>query len=103
MSVIFHVMKEEYERLVETEISYSNAIAKLPRGTPHYRQRRNTYYLYLEYRDGNRVVQEYVGPKDSQKAKEVLEKVEQRKRYEKLLEQTRSGLKDVKKVLRGKI
>jgi len=57
----------------------------------------------LEYREGSRVIQKYVGPKDSQKAKDILEKVEQRKRYERLLKQTQSGLKDVKKVLRGKI
>jgi hypothetical protein len=103
MSVIFHVLKEEFERLLETEASYTKAIAGMPRGTPRIRQRRKKNYLYLEYRDGDRVVHDYIGPQDSEKTKEVLEKVAQRKRYEKLLKETKSALKDVRKALRGKI
>jgi hypothetical protein len=103
MGVIFHVLKEELERLLETESGYSKAIADMPRGAPRIQKRRNKNYLYLEYRDGSRVVHDYVGPQDSDKAKEVLEKVAQRRRYEKLLKETQSALKDVRKALRGKI
>ena len=103
MSVIFHVMKEEFERLQETETAYTKAISDMPRGTPRIQQRRNKNYLYLEYRDGDRVIHDYIGPQESDKAKEVLEQVAQRRRYEKLLKETKSALKDVRKVLRGKI
>ena len=103
MAVIFHVLREEYERLQETESAYSKAIADMPRGTPRVQQRRNRNYLYLEYRAGNRVINEYVGPENSDKAKTVLEQVEQRRRYEKLLKETKSALKEVRKALRGKI
>jgi hypothetical protein len=103
MAVIFHVLKEEFERLQETESGYAKAIANMPRGAPRMQQRRNKNYLYLEYRDGDRVIHEYVGPEDSDKAKEVLEQVEQRRRYEKLLKETKSALKEVRKALRGKI
>jgi hypothetical protein len=103
MAVIFHVMKEEFERLQETEIAYSKAIASMPRGTPRIQLRRNKNYLYLEYRDGDRIVHDYIGPQESDKADDILEKVAQRRRYEKLLKETRSALKDVRKVLRGKI
>jgi hypothetical protein len=34
MTVIFHVLKEEFERLQENESGYVNAIADMPRGTP---------------------------------------------------------------------
>jgi hypothetical protein len=103
MSVIFHVLKEEYERLVETEGSYTKAIAAMPRGTPRIRQMRKNKYLYLEYRDGKRIVHDYIGPQNSEKVKDVLAKVAQRRRYEKLLKETKSALKDVKRALRGKI
>lgn len=103
MAVIFHVLKEELERLQETESGYSKAIADMPRGTPRIQQRRNRNYLYLEYRDGDRVMHDYIGPQDSDKAKEVLERVAQRRRYEKLLKETKSALKEVRKALRGKI
>ena len=103
MAVIFHVLKEVFERLQETESGYAKAIADMPRGTPRVQQRRNKKYLYLEYRDGDRVIHEYVGPEESDKAKEVLEQIEQRRRYEKLLKETKSALKEVRKALRGKI
>jgi hypothetical protein len=103
MAVIFHVLKEEFERLLETEAGYSKAIAALPKGTPHTQRRRNKDYLYLEYRDGERVVHDYIGAPDGEKAKDILEKVAQRRRYEKLLKQTKTALKDVRKALRGKI
>ena len=103
MAVIFHVLKEEFERLIETEAGYIKAIADMPRGTPRIRQMRKKKYLYLEFRDGNRVFHDYIGPQDSEKVKKILEKVAQRKRYEKLLKETKSALKDVRKALRGKI
>lgn len=103
MGVIFHVLKEEFERLVETESSYTKAIATLPKGTPRIRQMRKKKYLYLEYRSSDRVKHDYIGPQNSEKAKDVLEKVAQRRRYEKLLKETKSALKEVRKALRGKI
>jgi hypothetical protein len=103
MAVIFHVLKEEFERLQETESAYSKAIADMPRGTPRILTRRKKNYLYLEYRDGNRIIHDYIGPEDSDKAKNILEKVAQRKRYEKLLKESKSALKEVRKALRGKI
>jgi hypothetical protein len=103
MSVIFHVLKEEYERLIETEAAYSKAISEMPQGTPRIRQVRQREYLYLEYRDGQRVIHQYVGPRESPKAQQTLDKVAQRKRYQQLLKQTEAALKDVRKALRGKI
>jgi len=103
MSVIFHVLKEELDRLIETESSYAKAIAAMPRGTPRIRQMRKNKYLYLEYRDGDRVIHDYIGPQDSEKATGVLEKIAQRRRYGKLLKETKAALKDVRKALRGKI
>jgi len=103
MSVIFHVLKEEFERLQETEQAYSKAIAGMPRGAPRVQQRRGKEYLYLQHREGKRVVHDYVGPQNSEKAKNILEQVAQRKRYEKLLKDTKNALKEVRKVLRGKI
>jgi hypothetical protein len=49
------------------------------------------------------VVYDYIGPVDSEQAKKILEQVERRKRYEGLLKDIHRNLKDVKKVLRGKI
>jgi hypothetical protein len=103
MAVIFHVLKEEFERLQETERGYTKAIADMPRGFPRILPRRKKKYLYLEYRDGKRVKHDYIGPQDSDRAKKILEKVVQRNRYKKLLRETRTALKEVRKALRGQI
>jgi hypothetical protein len=49
------------------------------------------------------VVYQYVGDVESEKANEVFESLERRKNYEKSLKKAKADLKDVKKVLRGKI
>lgn len=102
-SPIFHIMHEEYLRLLEAERSYVEAIEKLPRGAPRIKHIRNGDYLYLLRREGNRVIDQYIGSSSSDKSQLVLEQAERRKRLVTLLKQVRKSLKDVKKVLRGKI
>ena len=75
----------------------------LPRGAPRMQRRGDTEYRYLQYREGGQVIHKYIGPKASPKAHNVLEEISRRRRYEKLLKETRSALKEVRKALRGKI
>lgn len=96
-------MKEEYERLIDADRAYRNSIKKMPHGSPRIKHIRNNDYLYLARRDGAKVVYDYVGAADSDDAKKIIEQVEQRRRYAKLLRDIHHDLKDVKKVLRGKI
>jgi len=103
MSTIFHVMKEEYERLIAADRVYRDYIDQLPRGSPRVKRIRNRNYLYLARREGPKVVYDYIGPAGSEQAKEALEKIERRKRYEALLKDIHNSLKEVKKVLRGKV
>jgi|WetSurMetagenome_2_1015567.scaffolds.fasta_scaffold05725_7 hypothetical protein len=103
MSTIFHVMKEEYERLIEADRAYRHNIEQMPHGSPRIKHIRNSDYLYLARRDGAKVVYDYIGAAGSEQAKKVLEQVERRKRYAALLKDIHLNLKDVKKVLRGKI
>lgn len=103
MSTIFHVMKEEYDRLIEADRVYRDNIDKMPHGSPRIKHIRNRTYLYLARRDGIKVVYDYIGPADSEQAKKIIDLVDRRKRYEGLLKDIHRNLKDVKKVLRGKI
>jgi hypothetical protein len=72
-------------------------------GTPRISKRGKNVYLYLEYRDGKNIINKYIGQQNSLKAKSIMEKVAQRVRYEKLLKETKSALKDVRKVLRRSV
>jgi hypothetical protein len=75
----------------------------MPHGSPRVKHIRNHDYLYLARRDGAKVVYDYIGAVDSEQAKKTLEQVQRRKRFESLLKDIHRNLKDVKKVLRGKI
>lgn len=103
MSTIFHVMEEEYNRLIDVQNSYSKAISTMPKGSPCVKRIRNGSYLYLERREGKKVKFEYIGPIESEKAKTILAQIDKRKRFEKLLKEASATLHDVRKVLRGKI
>ena len=102
-SSVFHVMKEEYDRLVEAERLFSSKIDELPRGTPRIKRIHNREYLYLNRREGTKVVDEYVGRADSERAREILSLIEKRDKLIKQIKQIRAQLKEVKAVLRGKI
>lgn len=103
MGVIFSIMEEEYERLKVLIASYKAAIAQEAKGTPILKRRGYSYYLYLQRREGPKVVSEYVGNVESDKAVRISKSIKQRKEYELLLKKAKADLKDVKKVLRGKI
>lgn len=103
MSTIFHIMKEEYDRLIEADQVYQHNIEKMPQGSPRIKHISKGDYLYLARRDGTKVVYDYIGPVNSEQAKKTLEQIERRTRYKNLLKDIHRNLKDVKKVLRGKI
>jgi hypothetical protein len=103
VSVIFHVMKEEYERLIEADSMYRKNIKNMPQGAPRVKHLRNKDYLYLARRKGDKVIYDYIGAAGSEKAKNILEQVAQRRRYAKLLHGIHHDIRDVKKVLRGKV
>jgi len=103
MGTIFHVLKEEYDRLQEVERIYTATIDALPKGKPRIKRINNADYLYLNRREETKIVDEYVGRADSKKAIEILELVKKRDRFIQLRKETRQQLKEVKKVLRGKV
>ncbi|HMA64107.1 MAG: hypothetical protein ACM31E_12445, partial [Fibrobacterota bacterium] len=90
-------------RLIDAEKAYSKAISNMPKGSPCVKRIRNGSYLYLERREGKKVIFEYIGSIESGKAKNVLVQIEKRKRFEKLLKEASATLHDIRKVLRRKI
>jgi hypothetical protein len=103
MSIIFHIMKEEHDRLIEAESVYRRSVVKAVQGAPRIKRIGNKDYLYLQRRDGHKIVHDYVGPADSPKAVEVLDEIKRRRKDQESLKKVLHDLKEVKKVLRGKI
>ncbi len=103
MSIIFHIMKEEYERLLEAERVYRAGIEKEVSGSPRIKSIGNRRYVYLERREGKKVVYQYIAPEGTAKANAVLESVKRRRKFEESLKRILPDLRDVKKVLHGKV
>jgi hypothetical protein len=103
MSIIFHIMKEEHDRLIEAESVYRKSVEKAVQGAPRIKHIGNKNYLYLEKREGQKVVYDYVGPADSEQAAKILDVIKRRRKDRESLKKIRADLKDVRKVLRGKI
>lgn len=94
--IINSVIKNEALRNSQMIEQYEKLIEKLPKGSLILRK--NEYY-YLKYRDETgKVCDEYLG-KDSSKVKDIREKLEQRKHYEKMLASLKREQKTIHKIL----
>jgi hypothetical protein len=96
-------MKEEFDRLVEAEGVYRKSVENAVQGAPRIKHIGNKDYLYIERRAGRKVIDKYVGPVDGKKAVEILTMVKRRRKDQESLKKVLHDLKDVKKVLRGKV
>ena len=102
MSYIKSIMQEEHQRLQALYQKYIDKIESLPQGTVSIKKRNKSEYLYLAKRRNGRVRFGYIGPVDSEKAREIMEQVKSRKDYESKLNQVKIDLKEIEKVIYGR-
>ncbi len=103
MSIVFHVMQEEYDRLNQALQAYKKNISAEVKGSVKVKRIGKNEYLYVQRRIGKKVIQEYIGEFHSSKARAVVESISKRKKNEASLKKVLNDLKEVEKVLRGKI
>lgn len=101
MSVIKHVLKEEYDRLLELADNYENKIQDLPKGSISKKARDNNIYLYRAYRDSEKVRFIYIGKEGSEQAKKAVSDRNELIKYRKLLKKVKSEIKEIKRILNG--
>ena len=99
-SVLRGVLEEEFERLKALSVFYSNKIKKLPRGYIAIKRINGRKYVYLSFREKNKVRSKYVGKPSSDKAKQLKKQIESRKDYEAKLKAAKENLRGVKGALR---
>lgn len=102
MSIINDIIKEEFDRLTNLVQVYLSEISQFPRGYLSIKQIKGHEYVYLNRRDKDKVVSQYIGPVDSEKVKEIEILIQKRKKLEGLLRRTKQNLKEVKRVIRNK-
>lgn len=102
MAMVFDILEEEKRRLLSLKKRYQEQLSKLPRGSLSKKKRWNREYLYLAYREYDKVKFDYIGPVDSDAAQDVAAKVHRRKDLEEKLAQVEQNLAEVERGLRGR-
>ena len=102
MSYMKDILKEEYQRLKALSEKYHDEISALPRGSISIKKRNHREYLYLAYRQENKLRFEYIGPIVSEKSKAVLKQIGLRKRFETKLKQVKKDLLEIGRVTNGR-
>ena len=102
MAMVFDILEEEKNRLISLKEKYERQISLLPKGSLSRKKRWNREYIYLAYREADKIKFDYIGPVDSEAAQELSEKIDQRRELENKLQQVNKNLQDVERGLRGK-
>ena len=99
MSVIKGVLLEERERNLLMQNQYLKEIAALPKGSIVKKIKPSGIYFYLAYRNGNKVVSDYLGT-DIEKVEQVRQAIEKRKHLESLIKRLNEELKLIAKAVK---
>ena len=100
MGIIFGVLQEESERLVEVLKLYGRKIKALPKGSIQIKKQNAKKYAYLAYRDGRKMKFEYVGPVPSRRVDEVAKQIQERREYENSIRAMKKELIVIERSLR---
>jgi hypothetical protein len=95
MGVVLGILKEERDRLDAQLLKYKNKLFSLPNASIKKRDR----YLYYIYRQGKKVLTEYIGELSSEKAKKAIMQDAERKKYKQRIKDTFLELKEIRRLL----
>ncbi|MCL2628520.1 MAG: hypothetical protein FWD44_07505 [Oscillospiraceae bacterium] len=98
-TVFYGVVEEEKERNLERQEVYKDEIDKLPKGYLNKRKSKGIYYFYLQRRDGQQFISEYIG-NDEAKVEEIRKLIAKRKHYEDLVKRLKLEYKQMCKVVK---
>jgi len=99
MGYLKQVLNDEYDRLQALCKKYKDEISSLPKGSISIKKRNQKEYLYLAFRQKEKVKFKYIGQLQSNDSKDVIKKVKLRKQFEEKLKQVKNNLNEVKKAV----
>ena len=76
-SVLKSVLEEELERNLQKQRVFSSELRKHPKGSLVIVEIHGDKYLYRKYRDGNKIISNYIGPINSESANKAYKDREQ--------------------------
>lgn len=100
LNLILHTVKQEKQRIEYMLLKYQNELSYLPRGTISEKTVGEKTYYYLKYRDGKKVVSQYVSKTEIEKVRALVEK---RRHIEAMVKSLQQEKAIADKVLEGAV
>lgn len=100
LNLILHTVWQEKQRIEYMLEKYQSALPALPKGTISKKMVHGKTYYYLKYRDGKKVVSQYVSKKEIENVRSLLEK---RRHIEAMVKSLQEEKTIADKVLEGAI
>ena len=96
MSILDEVLIEEYDRCERIKKMYLNKIAVLPKGYLSQKKIKDKIYFYLQYREGGKIISQYV---DFEDVEAIKKKIEERRRAEQGIRRCNADQKKIRKAV----
>lgn len=95
MSIVDSILKEELQRLMALQQKYRASLLEYPSGAVSIKTKGGHRYVYRAFRDGQRIVTQYVGPEDSPVGKKFIEDVMHRRS---LAQEIKAVIRDIVRI-----
>jgi len=100
MKILNGVLNEELDRLNKLKKNYEKQIAKLPKGSLIKKNIKGNIYYYLNYRQEKKKIFKYIGKLSGKELENLLDKIEERRKLEKLNKQVKKDIKKLEKMIK---
>lgn len=100
MKILNSVLNEELDRLNKLKKNYEKQIAKLPKGSLIRKNIKENIYYYLNYRQEKKKIFKYIGKLPRKELENLLDKIEERRKLEKLNKQVKKNIKKLEKMIK---
>ena len=98
--VVKAVFQDELKRNQRLVARYEKELETLPKGSIFKRKIGNQEYLYLNYRDGEKVISKFLGKAEEFNSQELQLQLDKRKEYKNLLKKLRIEQKELLKAIK---
>ena len=100
LNLILTTILQEKERIDRMLKKYQEELEKLPKGTISEKRAGQSAYFYLKYRDGKKVISQYIPKKD---VEDIRKQVERRRHIETMIRSLQEERAIAEKALEGHI
>lgn len=99
-SVVKGVLQEEFERSLALKRKYEAKLDEYPQGYLLARKRSGSVYYYLSYREGERILQKYLGLLSPEEVKKYKDQMKDKQALKRQLAEVKANIKYLERLLK---